>query len=307
MIYIGAHSTYNVNDSYMGSGTNIKRIIKTEGKRNFTKEILHIFDNQKDMLSKEIELVTDSFIARHDTYNIILGGGKLNVLNCLTVKDKDGKSFMIHNTDSRYLSGELIPIYKNIVSVMDKNENKFHTTITDPKYISGEFVGVCKGTVTVKDKDNIFSRVSTDDPRYLSGDMVGNTKGKVVAKDADNNIFVVNISDSRYLSGELIHVANGHKHSNKTKMQMKLSHPDSNGENNNAFGRIWIYNKELNTNKFIKKEELDNYISIGWNKGTLKNRCWITKDKINKMIKKDELDKYIELGWINSKYDKCHK
>lgn len=37
MIYIGCHVTENVNDKYMGSGTNIRNAIKEFGKENFTK------------------------------------------------------------------------------------------------------------------------------------------------------------------------------------------------------------------------------------------------------------------------------
>lgn len=73
-IYIGAHSTDNVNDGYMGSGTNIKRAIKKYGKAKFHKEVLFTYDNSYDMFDKEAELVSDSFIMRNDTYNIVVGG-----------------------------------------------------------------------------------------------------------------------------------------------------------------------------------------------------------------------------------------
>lgn len=73
-IYIGIHSTLNENDRYMGSGTEIKEVLKKEGRKSFIKEILHIIDNKEDMLSKEKELVTKEFFQRTDTYNRIEGG-----------------------------------------------------------------------------------------------------------------------------------------------------------------------------------------------------------------------------------------
>ena len=56
-IYVGVHVTNNINDSYMGSGTNIKKAIKEYGRENFTKEILHDFDTKEEMISKELEIV----------------------------------------------------------------------------------------------------------------------------------------------------------------------------------------------------------------------------------------------------------
>ena len=46
--YIGKHQTKDLNDGYMGSGKFIKRAIEKYGVKNFTKEIIHVFDNEKD-------------------------------------------------------------------------------------------------------------------------------------------------------------------------------------------------------------------------------------------------------------------
>ena len=73
-IYIGKHQTENVNDNYLGSGVSLERAIKKYGKEYFVKEILHIFDNEEEMNSKEKELVTEEFIKRKDNYDKSLGG-----------------------------------------------------------------------------------------------------------------------------------------------------------------------------------------------------------------------------------------
>jgi hypothetical protein len=54
----------------MGSGKILKFAIAKYGIENFTKEILHIFDNEADMNAKEKELV----IVNEDTYNLNEGG-----------------------------------------------------------------------------------------------------------------------------------------------------------------------------------------------------------------------------------------
>jgi group I intron endonuclease len=73
-IYIGKHQTNDIDDGYMGSGKNLKRAIKKYGIENFVKEVLYVFDSEKEMNYKEAELVTEEFCLRKDTYNICVGG-----------------------------------------------------------------------------------------------------------------------------------------------------------------------------------------------------------------------------------------
>lgn len=72
--YIGAHSTNDIDDGYIGSGFNLAAAIKKYGKQNFIREILHVFDNPSQMFNKEKEIVTSSFLSRSDVYNIVEGG-----------------------------------------------------------------------------------------------------------------------------------------------------------------------------------------------------------------------------------------
>lgn len=73
-IYIGKHSTHNIDDDYMGSGTLIKRAVAKHGNENFTKTILHVFDDESLCFIKESEIVTMEFVMRDDTYNLRSGG-----------------------------------------------------------------------------------------------------------------------------------------------------------------------------------------------------------------------------------------
>ena len=72
--YIGMHRTNDMNDEYIGSGIALRQAVKKYGKSNFVKEILHILDSEEEMIAKEIELVTEEFILRTDTYNLVKGG-----------------------------------------------------------------------------------------------------------------------------------------------------------------------------------------------------------------------------------------
>jgi hypothetical protein len=72
--YVGVHKTNNPNDSYYGSGLRIKRAIRKYGKINFSKQIIDIFESEKDAYKAEIMYIGE---CEHDSncYNID-GGGK---------------------------------------------------------------------------------------------------------------------------------------------------------------------------------------------------------------------------------------
>lgn len=74
-IYIGKHSTDNLDDGYMGSGKLIKRAIKKEGVENFTKEILSYTDTPKTLNFLE-KFYIKKYKARNNDigYNLTYGG-----------------------------------------------------------------------------------------------------------------------------------------------------------------------------------------------------------------------------------------
>jgi len=55
--YIGMHSTYNLEDGYIGSGKTLRRSIRKYGKENHTKEILEFLENREDLAKREKEIV----------------------------------------------------------------------------------------------------------------------------------------------------------------------------------------------------------------------------------------------------------
>jgi len=73
-IYVGAHSTDDLNDGYFGSGSLLRKAIKKYGQENFVKTILCEAKSSEDLYKKEAEIVTFDFISRSDTYNLKVGG-----------------------------------------------------------------------------------------------------------------------------------------------------------------------------------------------------------------------------------------
>lgn len=92
-IYVGKHSTNNIDDGYMGSGKALIRAIDKHGADVFTREIISYHDTPEQALLAEKDIVTMDFIARPDTYNMVVGGGgasgnQLSPESILSIKNK---------------------------------------------------------------------------------------------------------------------------------------------------------------------------------------------------------------------------
>ena len=229
--YYGVHSTDNLDDGYMGSGTRLKGAYKKYGIENFEKEIVKFCESRKEAYELESSVVTEALIKDNNCYNIILGGEQFNTEFLVAVRDKNGKTLLVHKDDPRYLSGELVGVTKGYFSAIDENGN----------------------TMLVKEK---------------SENIHGVNYKKVTVKDSKGKIFLVSVDDPRYLSGELKHVWVGKKHSEETKQKLiktlkSIGHQQ--GERNSQYGTCWIHNNEKSIK--IKKDELARYELDGWIKG----------------------------------------
>ena len=72
--YIGKHKCQSVNDSYLGSGTLLKKAINKYGRKNFHKEILKTFPTEQESFEYEATLVTESEMDNPQCYNMRTGG-----------------------------------------------------------------------------------------------------------------------------------------------------------------------------------------------------------------------------------------
>ena len=235
--YYGIHSTNDLNDGYMGSGSRLLRDYKIYGKENFVKEIVKYFKTRKQASDYESEVVTESSVLDENCYNMKIGGDYGTTIGTILVKDKESKFFRVLPNDERLKNGDLIPIAKNMVSVFDVEDEKYKLIEKEIFSTNKEkYISVSHGTVFVKDKEGKYLRVSLNDERYLNGDLTLLWEGK--------------------------------KHSEETKKKMSKSHQGKqNGEKNSQYGTCWITKDGIN--KKIKKSDLDVFVNNGWKRGRI--------------------------------------
>ena len=266
--YYGIHSTDNLDDGYMGSGTRLRYAYEKYGIENFTKEILKFFETREEAAKHEADVVNEVLIKDENCYNISLGGDGWKMVGTTTMHDLSGKYYRVSVDDPRVLSGDLVGPNKGKANYKDSNGTLLRLSVDDPRVLSGEVESYVKGIGTYKDSNGTLLRLSVDDPRVLSGEVVPMNKGKTLVKDANGKFYNVSVSDPRVLSGELKPVWVGKKHKPETIEKFKRTYKEighQQGEKNSQYGTCWI--TKNGENKKIKKEELEIYVQHGWTKG----------------------------------------
>lgn len=233
-LYIGAHSTNDLNDGYYGSGYNLLEAIKIYGKQNFKKDILYIFNDPNSMFKKEKELVNSEFLKRKDVYNIVEGGyGGQN-------KGSKGLKHMNH------------PITKNKIAV-------------DPSAIEkmlsfGYILG--RGSSSTTDRKWVYKN---DDKKMIKNEEIESYINQgwnfgLPKSPTKNKIWIYNSMLNKYSLCEESELL---EKMNEGWIKRKWS-PIKNTDNT-----IWITNGIKNLR--IKLENYDIYKAEGWKRGMTQN------------------------------------
>ena len=69
------HSTDDLDDGYMGSGTKLLKDIKEYGADRYTREILEFADSREELVKLEAEIVTENVANNWYCLNKVVGGG----------------------------------------------------------------------------------------------------------------------------------------------------------------------------------------------------------------------------------------
>jgi hypothetical protein len=72
--YYGMHSTYKLDDGYLGSGKMLRYSIRKYGKENFNCDILEFYKSREDLVNAEVKLITEDYINDMLCMNLKKGG-----------------------------------------------------------------------------------------------------------------------------------------------------------------------------------------------------------------------------------------
>ena len=286
--YLGIHSTNNLNDNYMGSGTLLRKEYVKYGKENFFKEILKFFDNREDLINYEQSIVNENILNDPLNLNIIRGGiaglERGFTVGLVTVRDQDGNCFDVKKTDPRYISGELISATKHRVTVRDQFGKSFKVHVLDPRYVSGELTIISKGnkggtgrTYVMKGEECKFI-LKKDLQQYLDDGWEQKSKCRGRISPTKGMTWICKGNEQKIIK--------------KEELQQYLDDGWIRARNVRPLSGTICILKD-NVEKYIQKEELQQYLDDGWiKKGKSRNKGKVTvlDPSINKFIQVDKND-----------------
>ena len=129
--YIGMHSTNDLNDGYLGSGTLLRRSINKHGKENHSIEILEFVNSREQLAAREKEIVSLQEVAKKECMNLKIGGsGGLS-------SEEHKQSFIKAGTASRKIcrqDPEWVSWHSTQIKLGQEKVNFIHATFLGKKH-----------------------------------------------------------------------------------------------------------------------------------------------------------------------------
>ena len=115
-IYIGVHSTENLDDGYLGSGVALLRAIKKHGSDCFSRVILGFYYTFQAALADEARLVNEDFFKDRNNYNMTYGGmGGLHFKGRIIPKDELRKRIKTRKSKNPIYQPEMISWIQELI------------------------------------------------------------------------------------------------------------------------------------------------------------------------------------------------
>lgn len=308
-LYVGKHSAKSFDNSYMGSGVAIRAAIKKHGLENFRKYILRTFESGEEALAAEHFIVDKDFVKDENTYNLIVGGqgGESSFINS-DIKARIAKNrraavamhIAIKNSpESQALRS------KHLSDVMKRRHaagKAFRPDWSGRSHREEVKRAMSEAAASrVGEKNSMFGKTFIHHPI----DRIS----KAVSKEELQSWLNQGWKKGRLLSEDAI-------------VAIKLA--TRRGEDNPAFGKVWIHHPIDEISKAVPSEQLESWIANGWLKGrfltekskqvlrdSAKRRsgenhscfgkiwiCHPTDESSPKQVSEEESQTFFDQGWV---------
>lgn len=173
--YIGKHFG-ELNDSYLGSGTLLKKAIDKYGENNFKKEILYISSSNEENNKKEIEFISAFNAVESDNfYNLASGGDGGDIFHSLPLEKQE----QIKKNASQKNKGNGNGMYGKHHS----QETKQKLKQIDKSYTQTESFKKTMSSVTTGNKNGMYGKKHTEEAKKK---MSEKKKGKKLGSENGN-------------------------------------------------------------------------------------------------------------------------
>lgn len=167
-IYIGRHSTGNLDDGYVGSGTEVVESVKKG--HTFKKTVLEYFKNSNASYDEEKKVVNNRML--NESHDMVLNrslGGRNYVAPTINVESKQHETPKTSKVENEHpVSWETTKknqeFFKECTKIANGNQSYSPTKgSTKPRYYTFTMLGAKPGDeITFIDNDNIVCRVNDD-------------------------------------------------------------------------------------------------------------------------------------------------
>ena len=303
-IYVGVHSTWNINDNYIGSGNAIKDAIKKYGKENFQKQILYYCLEMTDAYELEKIIVDDNFIKRKNVYNSSLGGQGVYdhyKIRNKNLSDDHKRKISEGNKNKKHGTGSVEPMalanrgkkqsedhiekrISKIRGIERSDETKEKIREKRKLQVFSEETKIKMSEIRKGEKNHFYGKTHSDETKqklselakkrdlsYLTEAARKANTGKQVSKETREKISNAN-------KGKIVSEETKEKIKEKRKLQVfseesnqKMSEsgkgrPKSEEWKENQKGKIWMTNG-IETIQTKDQEKINELLNKGWVKG----------------------------------------
>ena len=286
--YLGVHSTSNLDDGYLGSGTVITEAFSKYGKENFTREILRFYDSGEEAYKAEAELITERDLKDPNCYNISTGGrgGSYNSVHFYV---PGGKKYLVRS--------EAVPKFLE----------------EHPEAIQG----MTKDVIEASRLRNLGKKLVS---KGLKSMMVPESEVKRYLEDG----WKLGASDNTNLKNRLSKEGFKVMHKGSVTKHVKPCDVSSFLKEGYEFGPAkWLNEKQGkghrgllrisrgSEEKMVPADSLNSWLEQGYVKGPSKFRKKLEKGKVNitkgtvtRKVNLEQLSTYLEQGWIRGRSKK---